>query len=68
MTDIVIDHFSRIDEPDLYFDGKRYTVKGETSKDEFPNVYEGLTEEEMKKGYHINYYTFRKFLELLRKF
>ena len=68
MSEIVIDHFSKVDEPDLFFDGERYTVKGETSKDEYPNVYEGLTEEEMKKGYHINYYTFRKFFELLRKF
>jgi len=61
MSEIVIDHFSKIDEPDLFFDGERYTVKGETSKDVYPNIYEGLTEEEMKKGYHINYYTFRKF-------
>ncbi len=68
MTDIVIEHFNKIDEPDLYFDGERYTVKGETSKDEFANVYDGLTEEEMKRGHHINYYTFRKFFELLRTF
>ncbi len=68
MSEIVIEHFSKVNEPDLYFDGERYSVKGETSKDEYPNIYEGLTEEEMKKGYHINYYTFRKFFELLSSF
>jgi len=68
MSEIVIEHFNKIDEPDLFFDGERYTVKGETSKDEYPNIYEGLTEEEMKTGRHINYYTFRKFFELLRTF
>jgi hypothetical protein len=68
MSEIVIDHFLNVDEPDLHFDGERYSVKGETSKDEYPNIYEGLTEEEMKRGHHINYYTFRKFFELLRKF
>jgi len=68
MTDIVIQHFLKINEPDLYFDGERYIVKGEKSKDSFPNIHEGLTEEEMKRGHHINYYTFRKFLELLKTF
>lgn len=68
MTDIVVDHFKTIVEPDLFFDGKRYTVKGEVSEEEYPNVYEGLTEDEMKEGHHINYYTFRKFFELLSQF
>lgn len=68
MTDIVVEHFKSIVEPDLFFDGKRYTVKGEVSEEEYPNVYEGLTEDEMKEGHHINYYTFRKFFELLSQF
>jgi len=66
MTDIVQEHFSKIDEPDLYFDGKHYIVKGEPSKEIFPNIHYGLTEDEMKKGHHINYYTFRKFFEMLK--
>jgi len=65
MSEIVQDHFSKIDEPDLYFDGERYTVKNETSEEKYPNVYSNLTQDEMKNGYHINYYTFRKFFELL---
>jgi hypothetical protein len=68
MTDIVIEHFSKVDEPDLYFDGKHYIVKGEVSKDEYKNIHKDLTKDEMKKGYHINYYTFRKFFELLSSF
>ena len=68
MSEIVIEHFSKVDEPDLFFDGKHYKVKGDESSVEYNDVYENLSEEELTKGQHINYFTFRKMFELLRTF
>jgi hypothetical protein len=68
MSEIIIDHFSKVDEPDLFFDGKHYKVKGDDSSIEYNHVYENLTEDDLTKGHHINYFTFRKMFELLRTF
>ncbi len=68
MSEIVIDHFSNVVEPDLFFDGNHYTVKGDRYEKEVNDIYENLTEEERQRGHHINYFTFRKFFELLRSF
>ena len=55
MSEIIVNHFSKVDEPDLRFDGKYYTVKGD-SRYEKEDVYENLTEEEIQRGHHINYH------------
>ncbi len=68
MSEIIIDHFSKVNEPDLSFDGKRYTVKGETQEVDYNDSYENLSDSELNTGFHINYFTFRKFFELLRTF
>jgi hypothetical protein len=67
MSEIVIEHFSKVVEPDLYFDRNYYTVKGDRYEKDSDDVYINLTDEELKNGYHINYFTFRKFFELLRR-
>lgn len=67
MSEIIIDHFSKVDEPDIFFDGKHYTVKGDRYEKDSDDVYINLTDEELKNGHHINYFTFRKFFELLRR-
>ncbi len=66
MSEIIVEHFSKVDEPDLRFDGKQYTVKGD--KKETNDTYENLTDEELQRGFHINYFTFRKFFEILKSF
>ena len=66
MSEIIIDHFSKINEPDLSYYVKHFYVKGEPSPKEYS--YENLSENELNKGFHINYFTFRKFFELLRTF
>ena len=66
MSEIIVNHFSKINEPDLSYDGKYFYVKGEPSAREYS--YENLTDNELNKGFHINYFSFRKFFELLRTF
>jgi hypothetical protein len=68
MSEIVVDHFSKVVEPDLHFDGNYYTVKGDRYEKDSDDVYVNLSEEERQRGHHINYFTFRKFFEMLRSF
>jgi hypothetical protein len=68
MSEIVVEHFSKVVEPDLRFDGNYYTVKGDRYEKDADDVYSNLTEEELQRGHHINYFTFRKFFEMLKAF
>jgi hypothetical protein len=38
MSEIVIEHFSKVNEPDLRFDGNYYTVKGDRYKKNVKNL------------------------------
>ncbi len=68
MSEIIVEHFSKVDEPDLRFDGNYYTIKGDRYEKDADDVYVNLSEEERQKSHHINYFTFRKFFEILKSF
>jgi hypothetical protein len=67
MTHVAINHFSNINEPIISYDGSRYSVFGEPSPLICDN-FKDFSEDEKTRTHHINYFTFRKFFELLAEF
>lgn len=65
MSELVIEHFSIKDEKDIKYDGKNYYVKNEIALENKGEKYINLNELELNRQYHVNYFTFRKFFELL---
>jgi hypothetical protein len=65
MTELVIQHFSTKNDNDLKFDGNNYFVKEKFALNKKNENYIEINNEEINSLHHINYYTFRKFFELL---